>query len=171
MKNRYSCTGFTLAELLAVVIIVALLSAMSVGYYKRAVEQSRFAEGLSAASAVVEAVNQSHFDQQLDGVTPTKRPKIKTLDVSIANQSACASPSDYCVKTPHFEIKVDTNGNVLAYRGTTTSYKYYINIQPSFADTNKDKITCEGDANAKTFCESMGYTTCSVSSSYVCSQS
>ena len=166
MNHTYTCAGFTLAELLTVVIIIAILSSLSLGYYKRSVEQSRFAEGMAAASALVEAVNQSYFDQQMEGETPTTQPKVKTLDVMLAAQKACASSSDYCIATPRFEVQVQTGGNVRAYRGTASSYKYYINIQPSFAASNRDKITCGATsavdtAAGKAFCESMGYTSCS----------
>ena len=160
MKKRYICTGFTLAELLAVVIILAILTSLSLGYYKRSVEQSRFGEGLSAASAVVEAVNQAYLDQQLSGETPTARPKVKTLDIDFASATA-DDTKPYSFILPHFEVRVETNGNVRAYRGDATSYTYYVNVQPSFASANKDQISCVGaNADGKTFCESMGYTTC-----------
>ena len=160
MNNKYAYAGFTLAELLAVVIIVALLSSLSLGYYKRSVEQSRFSEGLTAASAVVEAVNQSYFDQQINGVTsPVTRPKIKTLDIELANQGGCASANDYCISTPRFEIQVRSGGVVRAYRGSTSAYKYYIEIQPNFATSNPDQIFCKGkDTNGNNFCQAMGYT-------------
>lgn len=176
MKNKYPCAGFTLAELLAVVIIVSLLSALGVGYYKRAVEQARFAEGLSAASAVVEAVNQSYFDQQIDGDTPTTQPKIATLDISLANANI-SDDKPYSFILPYFEVKVETNGNVRAYRGSATSYTYYIDIQPSFASSNKDEISCGADgtgiknaSSGKTFCESMGYTQNCPEGDYVCTK-
>ena len=63
--NRF---GFTLMELLIVVIIIALLSAISFGYYKKSVEHSRFSEGLQAASAISEAINRAYFDDQLEGI-------------------------------------------------------------------------------------------------------
>ena len=164
--------GFTLAELLAVVIIVALLSGISLGYYKRSVEDSRFAEGLGAASALVEAVNQSYFAQQLDGATPTKQPKISTLDINLAAQKTCSSNTDYCIATPRFEVHIGTDGQVSAYRGKLqdSAYKYYIQINPAFASSSPDQISCVGkDANGQTFCESMGYKTCN-SSTFVCTK-
>ncbi len=150
--------GFTLAELLAVVIIVALLSSLSLGAYRRSVEESRFAEGLSAASSLVEAVNRSYFESQLDGETPTKKPKIKTLDIEMANQGTC---SDYCLTTPRFQVNIEENGenvSVRAYRGTTSKYKYYIEMQPTYSSP-KDQISCKG-TNDKwdEFCQAMGYT-------------
>ena len=161
--------GFTLAELLAVVIIVAILSGLSLGYYKRAVEDSRFGEGLGAAGTLVEAVNQSYFDQKLDNPygTPTVRPKVKTLDINLAN-STPSNEKPYSLSTPRFEVRVETDGSVRAYRGNATTYKYYIQINPDFV-SNPGQISCVGkDDKGKTFCESMGYTSCS--SGYKCTK-
>ncbi len=154
--------GFTLAELLAVVIIVALLSGLGLGYYKRSVEDSRFAEGLSVASALVEAVNQSYFEQQLeDPESLTKQPKVQTLDINLAAKADCSSNKDYCIATPRFEVYIETDGSVRAYRGNASLYPYYIQINPSFAASKSNQISCVGaDADGKTFCESMGYTDC-----------
>ena len=166
MKNRYLQAGFTLAELLAVVIIVAILSSLSLGFYKRSVEQSRFAEGLSVASAVVEAVNQYYLEEQLAGNNTFQRPTLNMLDMSIANITEDVD-KPYSLFTPRFEVRLEANGNVRAYRGTAESndYTYYIDIQPSFASSNKDQISCgaknaKKPAEGKVFCESMGYTNC-----------
>ncbi|MBO5911025.1 MAG: prepilin-type N-terminal cleavage/methylation domain-containing protein [Elusimicrobiaceae bacterium] len=173
MKHYYRNAGFTLAELLAVIIIVGLLSALSLGYYSRSVEQSRFAEGLSIASAVSEALNQFYLEQQINGVSPTARPTIASLDVKVANQGTCTELSStnkkYCLATPHFRVYIATTGGVVrAYRGSTSSYKYYIDIQPSFAVSKPNQVACVGknqngkNADSKAFCESMGYTDCNI---------
>lgn len=177
MKNRYFSTGFTLAELLAVVIIVAILSAFSLGYYKRSVEQSRFAEGLTASSALVEALNRAYFNDRLDGVadaTAKKKRKIATLDISIGNPGTCSSNAKYCISTPRFEIHVLESSGVAyvrAYRGekSNNNYTYFIDLKPSFwsTDSYKDRISCgwyssgAKAADRKAFCQSMGYTSCS----------
>ncbi|MBR2082991.1 MAG: type II secretion system protein [Elusimicrobiaceae bacterium] len=174
MKQIYKHAGFTLAELLAVVIIVALLSSLSLGYYKRSVEQSRFAEGLTAASAFAEAVNQAYFDDQMDGKTNTSKRKIKTLDIALANKKACSTASDYCQATPRFEVNIEETGGkayVRAYRGTSDKHKYYIEVQPVFGSP-KDQISCGADKSTDkdaglAFCQAMGYTSCS---SYKCTK-
>ena len=48
--------GFTLTELMVVVIIIAILAGLGLGSYKKAVERSHFTEGLQAVNAVAEAV-------------------------------------------------------------------------------------------------------------------
>lgn len=179
MKNKYIHAGFTLPELLAVLVIIAILSSLSLGYYKRAVEQSRFSEGLSVASALVEAVNQAYFEVQMEGTSEedaVRLWKIDSLDFHLPNSSACASASNYCIKTPRglFELQIEeeaVSGRpvVRAYRGTVAAPKdYYIQIWPVFGSNesgaNKNQIACVGvNDNGKTFCESIGYTECTES--------
>ena len=175
-------SGFTLTELLTVVVIVGLLTALATGYYKKSVEQSRFAEGLTAASAIVEGLNQAYLEDITQGVTPAdaaKARKIGLLPSLVTGTGSCAStsPADYCVATKHFQIEVDsTSGNVVyAYRGSTEKYRYYLQLHTNYDSSFKDRIACVGSTelgknnDAKAFCESMGYTNCS-STTNVCTK-
>ena len=167
MQHKHINEGFTLTELLTVVIIVALLSSLGLGYYKRSVEQSRFAEGLSVASALVEAVNQAYFEDLMGGTSPAeanKIRKIKTLDFSVPHSKDCAEASDYCIAVPHFEleiVKVNNDVVVRAYRREDgKSQDYAIFIYTDFADTSqRNRIKCVTDDN-QAFCESLGYVNC-----------
>ena len=164
MKKKYAL-GFTLAELLAVVIIVALLSALSLGAYRKSVEQSRFSEGLAAASAVVEAINRARFDDKIEGRTVSGRHSYATLDISLPNP--CGSTSNYCRATNHFEVKIELEGTnqevVRAYRNISKDdYQYYIEIFPDYG-SDRDKLSCVDNSSgggAQAFCESMGYVHC-----------
>ncbi len=169
---NYLQKGFTLTELLAVVIIVAIMAAISTGYYKRSLEQSHFSEGLMAASAIAEGVNREYLRSNLEG-TAIKQPKLKSLDISISKNQSCETSSAYCVKTKYFEVAVDAQGVTKAYRGTTSKYKYYIEVQPHFASTVsiRDRIACVGTSssgvsfNGVDFCQGLGYTECK---SHIC---
>ncbi len=162
MHNKIK-NGFTLAELMAVVIIVALLAALSAGYYKRSVEQARFSEGLMAASAIAEGLNRECLERQMNGQTCTGSgwiPYINQLDVGVSGSSC---DQDAC-QTKHFTITIDPQGVTNAVR-TDGIYAstYRIQIQPHFATSNRDQIACVGEdeaGNGQTFCESMGYTSC-----------
>ncbi len=151
-------------ELLAVVIILAILSALSVGSYKKSAEQTRFAEGLAAASAVVEAINRAVFDEKIEGRASPAKHAFATLDVALPNE--CVTSNKYCRATKYFEVNIEkpsTEELVRAYRGTKSSYTYYIEIYTSYG-LSKDKLACVGNSadeeKGKVFCQSMGYTTC-----------
>ena len=146
--------GFTLAELLAVVIIISLLAALSVGYYKRSVEQSRFSEGLAAAGATVESLSRTISDEQMEGLTSPDVHSFATLDISFPN-----SCTGNCKATKYFNIVIEQNSTgqevVRAYRGGTTG-PYYIE-----ASVDSNNLICVGNSDdGQTFCESMGYMTC-----------
>lgn len=167
--------GFTLAELMAVVIIVAILAMLGASYYRRAVEQSRFSEGLMAASAIAEGVNRLYMDLQAEGLTheeilanmfPTGGNfDITRLDISLPGTSCGRSVSHQC-DTRYYHVMV-WNGAIQAGRRdgiySDPMEGYRIHIEPHFAAANKDEISCTVGRNnvaSKAFCESMGYTSC-----------
>jgi len=159
--------GFTLIELLAVVIILAILATLSIGSYKKSVEQTRFAEGLAAASAVVEALNRAIFDEKIEGrYNDDILHKYATLDVNLPRE---CETSGNCRATKYFEVFIEKTNDeevVRAYRGKKAGnkYTYYIEIYTSYG-SSKDKLACVGNSaneeKGKMFCQAMGYTQCS----------
>ena len=161
-KHNLPKMGFTLIELMTVVIIVSLLAALGVGYYKKSIEQSYFGEGLSTANLVAEAVNRAHADALAEGDSELLQPKMDSLDIALSNARSCATASNYCRRSKYFEISIGTTGITTA---TRVGGNYVIRVQPHFAEKQqRDKITCEGTdtgGNGVTFCQSMGFTSCS----------
>ncbi len=159
MQHKQVCKfGFTLAELMAVVVIISLMVVLSVGYYRRSIEQARFAEGLMAASTISEGINRYWMDNA------SLPASFSVLDIQLSKRSSCTGVTR-CLETEHFRVATDTNGVTTAQR-KDGKYKelYYIQIQPHFASSHRDQIACVGaddNGDGKAFCESMGYTTCS----------
>lgn len=154
--------GFTLTELMAVVIIIGILAGIGFGSYQKAIERSRFSEGLAAGASVQEAVNRYYYENTDLSEASRKHPKIAYLDIGLANAKDCATKSDYCVRTKYFEVLVNTSGWVYAYhmKGTTRQL-YYIRWFPSFYSARKGEACASFGSNSTEgadFCKSMGYT-------------
>lgn len=154
--------GFTLAELMAVIIIISILAALSAGYYRRSVEQARFAEGLMDASAIVEAINRVCVERRMQGVACDSNLRLDTLDIDISRtgmaEGGCGS--DHCI-TSSFRITWESDSIIAIRNGGTYSGAYSIQIRPHFVSTDRDQISCVGHTQTgQSFCESMGYTSC-----------
>lgn len=162
MKNR---DGFTLTELLAVVIIIGILTGLSLGGFRQAFERSHFSEGLQAGSALNGAVSRHYYDN-LNDETKRTNPTLAELDVSVSNPGTCrvVSTSSYpvCVRTKYFEVYYNpTNQRVYALRvKNNTQGAYAIAFYPDFT-SRRSMEKCVPINNSPTgtkLCQSLGYT-------------
>lgn len=160
--KRILAKGFTLTELMAVVIIIAILAGIGFGSYKKSVERSHFTEGLVAGNTVLEAVNRYYYDNPDLSAAARKRPKMDYLDVDLSNAKACtaSTASDYCRRTRYFEVIIyDWGVQVNRVQGNSNK-DYYFYLYPDFAGRYTDQCISRNDAGAD-LCKSMGYTSCS----------
>lgn len=158
--------GFTLTELLAVVVILSILSALSLGYYKRSVEQSRFSEGLAAASMLSEAVNRFYLDAQIENISygdPAGCLSMGFLDMGALEQ------------THYFTLDHGTCGaGELPDYGTViynrNNGKYFIRVNSHNYPTSPDRVYCgSSSTEGLEFCQSIGYNNCAQSGGkYLC---
>lgn len=157
--------GFTLTELMAVVIIVGILAAVASGSFKKAIERSHFSEGLVAANTVLGAVERYYAESCNEG-SCVSRPTMAQLDVSLANQRACTSASNHCAKTKYFEINIQ-NGYVEAVRMKDSKQgDYTIRVYPETFGSNQrtgDVCIANTTPGGKDLCISMGYANCNSS--------
>lgn len=151
--------GFTLTELMVVVIIIAILAGIGLGSYKKAVERSHFTEGLQAANAVAESVARYYYDNP--EASDRRQPAMDRLDIALSNaekrtcRAVATQDSKYCARTKYFEVRI-YNGYVSADRvkGNNTG-DYSIFSYPQF---NAQQDVCRGNTQVgKDLCVSLGY--------------
>ena len=128
--------GFTLAELLAVVIIVGLMATFGIGYYRQSTEQARFNEVLAQANAEAEKLNQDILDNALGGEA------IVLDDTNLVTVNQCQ----------------------VAHAANCTSI-YAIEVLSDYVLTlPKGRIACIGldgeNGKGQAFCEAMGFREC-----------
>ena len=162
MYRKLKQTGFTLTELMAVVIIIAILAGIGFGSYKKAVERSRFSEGQTAGATVAEAVTRYYYDN-MDTSYADSRPKAAYLDVGFDANRACVSTTadkDYCFKTRYFEIIVQTDKIKVTRIQGNAAKDYYFYFYPEHLSKQKEECGSLTEAGGD-LCKSMGYTSCS----------
>lgn len=162
----YKNKGFTLSELMAVVVIVAILASVAVGSYRGAIERSHMTEAYNVGSAVLEAVNRYYYDNRYEAAASRCRPKFTDLDTKINKEAACDTASEYCRKTRYFKIEIpQVSGdacNNAEVRATRLNNKYALVFYPDFSTTRSAEKCVYGDnAAGQNICQSAGYKNCS----------
>ena len=164
---KHNLKGFTLTELLAVVIILSILTGIAAGTYKKAVERSRFSDGLNMASSVMSAVERYFYDDPTR--TDAKYPTKDKLDISFDNQGTCSSSPNYCFKTKYYETTI-TNSNYTEAKRANNLYRVRV-YSSAFGTNTRVAPQCIGIGNeGKNFCVSVGYSSCTGSGPYTCSK-
>ena len=139
--------GFTLSELMAVVVILAILAAIGMSSYRKIMEKAIFNEGLSVGHAVAAAYDEYYYEYHKVAENIGKL----TLDLKGATQTASS------VSTKHFTVKIATGRTVQVL---PNGGSYVLIIYPEVYWDKPDE--CKGlNADGLDFCETMGYITCS----------
>ena len=102
MKNALK-RGFTLVELLVVVLIIGILSSVALPQYTKAVKKAKGVQVITSASALARAVNMAYLE---DG---NYRRRYHSYAGSFVNE-----PSDFDIDIPQLKIKGE-NWGLLAY--------------------------------------------------------
>ena len=152
MKKIYTRAGFTLAELMAVVAIMAILAGIALGSYTRSTERAAFMEGLQNANALAAAVD-AYYDENQEYPS-----KYSDMDISISNVTPT---NNMQLDSVNFSYIYDKNlGTIEAQRKAGGNYSIVIYAEsdgPKKADGSLKKDTCKGDVD---FCKTMGYSSC-----------
>lgn len=149
--------GFTLIEMLVVVLIIGILAAVALPQYFKAVEKSRSTEALSIMGSISAAMERARL-VSVDNTYPTT---LSTLDIEIANTSG-TTVTDGSWDSHNFNFQVSgtttANGIITATRKGSSGYtltRYYYTGQVICNDTTG---TGTG-ASVTGICNSLGVTT------------
>ncbi len=118
--------GFSLIELLVVVIIIGIIAAWALPAYFRSVERSRVAEVFTYTKSLIDA------EERYFGNKGYYNPNFKLLDISLRfNNESYQTPDDKCVSdncfnTPDYSYElVDTDIIVRRERSNKDVCQYY----------------------------------------------
>lgn len=130
MKVRRRHQGFTLVELMVVIVIVALMAAIAVPLYTNYVEDSRRSEGAGGLAAVATA-QQTYY--QRNGAYCDS---LGLLNVDLSDLAAnwtFANPSLITGPPPGFSV-VATGKTGTAYAGLTVTMTYNLGGSKTLVD-------------------------------------
>ncbi len=143
--------GFTLAELMAVVVIIAILAGIAIGSYRRSVERAHFADMRSLAHQVAAARDVYYYDHQYGGSSASMPTAFSLLSLELSGTNGAT------YQGAHFKLDISNSRYVKA---THNDGNYGLcvyqeaNVRGKVSDEKCLGITTEGNE----FCQTMGYT-------------
>ena len=143
MKTSNTRRGFTLMEILIVVLIIAILAAVAVPQYQKAVMKSRYAALMPIAKSLATGNEAYYMEKGVYATSPT------VLDV--AGQQSYDDGTNVTLETdPEYlsYVRVENSGRV-----PNTRYVVYQKHSKNFPDTTM--CEAKGDT-AKELCQSLG---------------
>lgn len=156
--------GFTLAELMVVVAILAILAGAALGSYRKSMDKTQFTEGLRAAHALAAAVDE-YFYEHIPNKYPTQMTQLRT---GLSSTSAITADS-ITTKNFIYTLKASSSpistSNVIGIHAQAQSGKFGIDVFLESAGALKDRCTFSSNSG-KEMCESIGYGLCNDTDKY-----
>lgn len=161
MKNANK-KGFTLIEMLVVVLIIGILAAVALPQYFKAVEKSRATEALSIMGSISAAMERARL-VRVNNDYPTT---LQSLDIEIADENGdTVTAGSWSSHNFNFAVSGDQTGtgNIKATRKGSSGYsleRYYYTGQIICTPN-----TTSGGASVAGICDSLGITSQTASGS------
>lgn len=150
--------GFTLAELMAVVVIIAIIASIGLGGYKRTVERAKLTEGLNMGHQIAQALARADYERH--GQCGSFDTPWTQLDIDTNSSSGSSQMGTNSINLEG-RFTITRNGSNIVVR-RIGGENYQINIPIDCGVGNAIlKDSCTGNTD---FCISAGYSNCSGSS-------
>lgn len=147
--ERTNKKGFTLSELMAVVVIIAIIAGIALGSYRSITEKAVFNEGLTIAHTIAAAADEYYYEYH---VQPASLEKL-VLDlkgVTVDGKN---------ISSKHFTGVFAPTSSV---RLSSKDYPYDLSVSMEYYGQKPDYcIGRDSQGKGKAFCQSMGYANCS----------
>jgi len=142
MKNN--AKGFSLLELLVVILIIGILAAIALPQYQRATEKAKMAEAVILLKAIAEA-QQRYYMVHNKYLTCTETDQ---LDIDFGNFTNASYPACGGKQSDNF-IYITSNygGTYIAFAQRKPLYKYYFYITKS----KPSRIGCSPDSSGNDY--------------------
>lgn len=147
------CTGFTLMELLVVVLIIGILATVALPQYQMAVEKSRVAEARSMIQSIAQA---REVYRLANGEFPTS---FRDIDIRISSK---VEDDSSCMSTKNWEYCIDTDSIEADPKNLSGERRYILTYYPNTGEVPPSvagKLTCYFEypnTPAEKFCRSFG---------------